>query len=357
LSYTGIFWCHRGTALAWTYVVVRWHALLLILLVLVVDSTASAQDSPGFVLETGSPDAFCPDLSQTRAAVTRRLGALQVDGHRGWRARYTIGHAPTSAQRDFVRLELFGPEDTVELVRDLPMANESCSTMAEVIALVLDRHFRGLSRDEHASVTAETTPSPAEKSEPPRVPDQAAPSPATESSVPTAERLRSSRFLLSLELTESWRRALPTLNARGRLRIGPHLLAAFSLGLDLKSEQQALAQQATVSAWGGEVSGLLAYRHSLGSSSAYLGAGLLAQLQQGQSDGLSNQATQTRGVWSGIAEAGWLMPFAGGWWLSALTRGSVAIPGLSGQFYVQNREVLRPKAVDLSFGLGLGYSL
>ena len=344
-----------GAHLAWTYFVVRWHALLLILLVLVVDSTASAQDSPGFVLETGSPDAFCPDLSQTRAAVTRRLGALQVDGHRGWRARYTIGHAPTSTQRDFVRLELFGPEDTVELVRDLPMAGESCSTMAEVIALVLDRHFRGLSRDEHVNVSIEAAP--AEQSATARTPEPAAPIVTPQSSPTTVERPRSSRFVLSLEVTDSWRRALPTLSARGRLLIGSHVLAAFSLGFDLKSEQQALSRQASVSAWGGEASGLLAYRHALGTSSAYLGAGLLARLQRGQSEGLANGATQTRGVWAGVAEAGWLLPFAEGWWLSALTRGSVAIPAVSGQFIVQNREVLQPKVVDLSFGLGLGYSL
>src|SRR5690606_25269599 len=105
--------------------------------------------SPGLSVETGSPDALCPDLNRTREAVGRRLGALEVPSGRGWRARYTIGHAPEGSPRDFVRLELFAPDGRVRLTRNLPLGSDSCSAMADVIALVLDRYFRSLA--DHAA--------------------------------------------------------------------------------------------------------------------------------------------------------------------------------------------------------------
>jgi len=67
-------------------------------------SEASARESGGFTLETGSPDALCPELEMTREIVARRLGSLIVEGRKGWLGRYTIGHAPAGNPRDFVRL-------------------------------------------------------------------------------------------------------------------------------------------------------------------------------------------------------------------------------------------------------------
>lgn len=99
--------------------------------------------SPGLVVETGSPDALCPELSSTRAAVEARLGVVGVQGRAGWTARYTMWHVPDQ-DSDFVRLEVIDPAGARRLVRDLPLAGESCSTMASVIALVLDRYFRDL---------------------------------------------------------------------------------------------------------------------------------------------------------------------------------------------------------------------
>lgn len=99
--------------------------------------------SPGLSIETGSPDALCPEQEATRAAIESRLGVIGVDGRAGWTARYTMWHAPDK-DRDFVRLEVTDPSGARRLERDLPLAGESCSTMANVIALVLDRYFREL---------------------------------------------------------------------------------------------------------------------------------------------------------------------------------------------------------------------
>src|SRR5262249_7409810 len=57
-----------------------------------------------------------------------------------------IVHAPEK-DGDRVRLELFDPKGDRKLERDLPLAGESCSTMSQVVALVLERYFSDLSRD------------------------------------------------------------------------------------------------------------------------------------------------------------------------------------------------------------------
>ena len=112
---------------------------------LMLAATARAQPAEqGLVVETGSPDALCPDLRMTREAIQSRLGTLALDGDQhGWTARYTAGHAPGSTG-DFVRIELFDPSGTRRLVRDLPRAGESCATLSQAIALVVERYFREL---------------------------------------------------------------------------------------------------------------------------------------------------------------------------------------------------------------------
>jgi len=104
---------------------------------------ATAGLSPGLKIESGSPDALCPELGSTRAAVEARLGVVAVKGQGGWTARYTMWHAPDQ-DSDFIRLEVIDPSGRARLVRDLPLSGASCSTMASIIALVLDRYFRDL---------------------------------------------------------------------------------------------------------------------------------------------------------------------------------------------------------------------
>jgi hypothetical protein len=103
-----------------------------------------AGTSPGLAVETATPDALCPDLPALRRAVEARLGVVSVEGDRGWTARTTMGHAPGQEARDFVRLELFDPSGDRKLERDLPLEGESCATMAQIVALVLERYFRGV---------------------------------------------------------------------------------------------------------------------------------------------------------------------------------------------------------------------
>ena len=127
-----------------------------------------AQAAPlasGLVIETGSPDALCPDLPTTRQAIYNRLGTLALEGEqRGWVARYTVGHAPTT-QGDFIRVLLIDPAGTERLVRDLPSAGAPCGTLSQAIALVVERYFREL-----APVEEPPAPTPVPPLEAPKVP-------------------------------------------------------------------------------------------------------------------------------------------------------------------------------------------
>jgi hypothetical protein len=126
-------------------------------------------------VETSSPDALCPDLATTRQAIHNRMGAFE-GGTQGWVARYTVGYS--ASQGSFVRLTLVDPAGQVRLERDLPREGESCATLAQAVAVVIEVFFRDLEpREEQAQpppqpkpvvVPVKPTP-PVEPSLPPRL--------------------------------------------------------------------------------------------------------------------------------------------------------------------------------------------
>jgi hypothetical protein len=95
-----------------------------------------------FQIDTDTPDALCPELSMTRDAVKKRLGELEVDGGGIWHGRYSTVHDPAGRRGDYVRLVIVDPAGREQARRELPMQGESCSTMAQAIALVVDGFFR-----------------------------------------------------------------------------------------------------------------------------------------------------------------------------------------------------------------------
>jgi hypothetical protein len=96
----------------------------------------------GLRVETGTPDALCPDPESVRRAVDARVGDVEGQGSAEWLATYTIVHRPDSGGGDVVRLELFDPTRRSRLRRDLPSSDESCQSVAQAIAVVLDLYFR-----------------------------------------------------------------------------------------------------------------------------------------------------------------------------------------------------------------------
>jgi len=90
----------------------------------------------GLVVDTPSPDAFCPALEQTRNVIAARLGTVELEGT--WQASYVSVHR---AEGEFVVLSLRDPQGNVRLEREFPVQEGSCVTLSQVIALVLERYF------------------------------------------------------------------------------------------------------------------------------------------------------------------------------------------------------------------------
>jgi hypothetical protein len=95
-----------------------------------------------FQLDTDTPDSLCPELSMTREAVRQRLGQLETEAGGRWHGVYSSVHDPTGRRGDYVRLIIRDAEGREQLQRELPLKGESCETLAQAIALVVDSHFR-----------------------------------------------------------------------------------------------------------------------------------------------------------------------------------------------------------------------
>jgi hypothetical protein len=342
--------------------------LLLFALTAAFTFSARAEGEPGLVLETGSPDALCPDLAQARAAVSRRLGALEVAGRRGFRARYTVGHAPEGTPRDFVRLELFDSEGVRELIRDLPMSGESCSTMAEAIALVLDRHFRGLSADENAEIAPpETAPAPPEpapshsEKEQARRTDKpssssALPQPqSTPTGAPESSRSDSFGTLLLAEFALAPSRPA-AIGARLLTGLGANLAIGGALFFDTSSERESLARGGEALALGAELRPSFAWR--FGSTPWWFSGGpnLSLRLQRGKTRNVPEHSDQLRALWAGGVEAGAGLRVSGRFALLLSGSALAMFRPLSGRFDVNDVEVLRPSLLQVQVGLGAGYA-
>src|SRR5512142_5392 len=91
-----------------------------------------------FQLDTDTPDSLCPELSMTRSAVRQRLGQLETEAGRRWHGVYSNVHDPTGRHGDYVRLVIRDAEGHEQLKRELPMKGESCETLAQAIALVVE---------------------------------------------------------------------------------------------------------------------------------------------------------------------------------------------------------------------------
>jgi hypothetical protein len=112
----------------------------------------------GLRVETGTPDALCPDIAQVRAAIEARLGDIEGVGR--WLASYTLVHRPDQADGDVVRLELRDPTGRLRLRRDLPRTGESCEAVVQAMVIVLDSYFRRPA-DEAAAETGDADAPPA----------------------------------------------------------------------------------------------------------------------------------------------------------------------------------------------------
>lgn len=344
-------------------------------------------DDGSLIIETGSPDALCPELASTRAAVSRRLGELIMPGgSSAFRARYTIAHAPVGSPRDFVRLELYGPEGTLRLSRDLPLERDSCSTMAEVIALVLDRYFRQLPAHDGAGADDEDEELPAESREAAltspaasalasaaRKPnlqgtssDELSPSPVRSGTLPSdsgpseepasmAPTPHRSEPLLVGAL-EIGMRSLdrPSLGLRGVLEPWPQAYVGTSLHVALRSQTQALAGAGEVSSHDASWRVNAGWGPRLGPVRTYLGPAISLDVARGSGEGLERQKSGLRATWAAGVELGGLWVTSDDWSFGAAAALDVSV--LSGRFEVDEREVLALERVRGWFGISVGHA-
>jgi hypothetical protein len=329
----------------------------------------------GLTIETGSPDALCPELASTRAAVSRRLGELIVPGgSSGFLARYTIAHAPVGSPRDFVRLELYGPEGTLQLSRDLPLEGESCGTMAEVIALVLDRYFRALLAHDPPSSDADgpaPAAAPAAASPPPSpTPDRALPAARETSSAPgdaqpsdagprrdasEAPAASGSRRLALAAFELGFRSPdMPALGARAMLELWPQVYLGTALHVGLRSKTENLSDSGEVSSRDASWRLNAGWGPRLGPVRTYVGPGVCLGIARGSGDGLPQRNSGYRATWTLGLDAGAQWVTDDGWSFGAAAALDISV--LSGRFYIDGQEVLAQEPVRGWFGMSLGHA-
>ncbi|HET9959056.1 MAG TPA: hypothetical protein VFQ61_31410 [Polyangiaceae bacterium] len=323
---------------------------------------AFGEENAGLTLESGSPDALCPDLTRARAAVERRLGRFEFPSGPAWKARYTLGHRPEGEPRDFVQLELFDGQGQLKLRRELPTANESCVTLAEVIALVLDRYFRALSGEEGGlAPLAEGVPETNSRSPEPREREPVDPVQRDSSTVQlgsqTSPRTAAPvRAMLGASLGVSSSGADAHLTLKGLFAAFPGSYWSASLRTPLARRFESLSEDRYVSTRELVAGGSLGL---VGDSAGFrLFAGPTLGLGVERASGVFRESSaKYRAMWSLGAEAGAI--YKPGGRLLAFAHGALELPlaRWSGQFYVDDREVLRLPRVQALFSLGLGVEL
>lgn len=297
------------------------------------------QLTQGIAVETDSPDAHCPDLHQTRAAVNARLGTIQSEG---FRARYTIVRVRGESPRDFVLLELTGPEGDVRLRRELPVGG-SCAAVSEAIALVLDEYFRAL-------VTPEDEATPVEPTRSSRVNPEGDSRSPTKASAPASEP-DAWRLTLEMALISSPSRVAA--GARVQRLLAGSWHAGLELILPLRERVESLAAGAEARARSVEVNAQLAWGPELGAFRPYIAPTLFSWIERGSTRGALASSTHYRWLGGAGVELGANLRLRGAWQGFAFASGG-SILAESADFVVGGDEVLG--AIGWTGRLGLGLS-
>lgn len=293
----------------------------------------------GLVIETDSPDAHCPDLHQTRAAVNARLGTIQSEG---FRARYTIVRVRGDTPRDFVLLELAGPDGDVRLRRELPIGN-SCAAVSEAIALVLDEYFRALVNPE------EETPELEPAAEPARSPEKDTPV-----KEPANPRASAPVFRVALELAAISYSSSAGLGVRLERLLGPSWHAGLELLVPLGARTEALPLGAEARARSFELNAHLGFGLDLGAVRPYAAPVLFTSIERASTSAPLASTTGYRWLGGAGLELGVNFELSETWQSRVFVSGGRVLVQ-SADFVVQNEEVLA--SVGWTGRLGLGLSL
>jgi hypothetical protein len=278
-----------------------------------------------------------------------------------------------------VRLELYGPEGELQLSRDLPLEDDSCSTMAEVIALVLDRYFRALLAHDRpgsdAEERAELAVPPAENAAASLPPAEAplasaaregSSSPVASTALPSdagptrevgsedaalagSEPLVLAAFELGLRSPD-----LPAIGVRAMLEPWPTVYVGTALHVGLRAQTEGLRGEGEVSSR--DVSWRIhaGLGPQLGPVRTYVGPGVSLGISRGSGDGLPQRSSGYRATWAVGVEAGAQWVIDDGWSIGASAALDVSI--LSGRFYIDGQEVLAPERLRGWLGMSVGHA-
>jgi hypothetical protein len=294
-------------------------------------------------VEAGTPDALCPDLATTEQAIGARLGALETEGAAKWRLRYTNGHAPNQASGDFVRIELYDPENKLRLTRDLPMTGESCATMAQAIALVVDRFFRDMIAGESSDA-----PPPPTKSEPTTEPHD---------SRAAGEKKSEARELVSFLKIQGGivlPPVLPTVGLAFATRVSSWLVLGSSATWVILPRTEELDGGGEAELRSATLRISLAGTFDLGGPQLAVGPTLAYSAERGSTKGLPESASKYRSVFSAGVDTSLQLPIAGGWGLDLMGVLEVPFRPFGGDFVIDGEEVLETPSVRAWFAVGVG---
>lgn len=96
----------------------------------------------GLTIESNSPEAYCPPITDVKKAVAARVGDVQGEVYE---ARYGLVRDAQTG-RNFVSLVLVDSQSREVLRREIPVSDESCSDATLAIAVILERYFSGVIR-------------------------------------------------------------------------------------------------------------------------------------------------------------------------------------------------------------------
>ncbi len=321
----------------------------------------------GLIVDTPSPDALCPDLTRTRETVHARLGEV---GEEGYRATYTIVHERGDNPKDFVKLELVDSAGAVRLRRELPIG-ESCSAVADAIALVLERYFRTLVDDAASEpLEPEPTPEPAHQESLPSVDPE--PVSTQRASVPPpvllppsadapeqATRRRSApaaapaEFALELHgLAHSFAPG-PGGALRFQHSLSQSLGIAWAAAVPFGYREKLLPNGSWARAGAVDLRAALTWGSRAGAFRPFVGIGVVALLEKGSFGSVGSSFSRYRASVGPNVEAGWRFEIGRGWFVNLAACAGWAAWS-SSDFQFEGEPVLTLDRPIAYAGLGVG---
>jgi hypothetical protein len=310
----------------------------------------------GLAVETGSPDALCPDVQSAEAAIGARVGELEGPAD-PYRVRYTIVHAPESAAGDFVRLQIFDSADELRLSRDLPLTAESCDTMAQAMALVVERFFRAMV-GERAPVpepSPDPAPEPPPKVEAPAAPSTIASPPALDQGVRERSRAKGPpAFLLAAQAGVLGPPLRPTFGSLFVVRAGASLSLASSLGFVLVPWTEELERGGQAHLQAGLLRLTPAWDFALASARVSIGPTLAIAAERAWTTGLPTSTPRYRATSAAGATLSFRIATGRVSALDVSALVETPFRPFGGEFVVDGEEVLEPPSVRSALALGWG---